>query len=627
MTISIDKGFEILNETIQYEIFHEDYDRTVEIAQEALMMVTGENQDEVVLLGREKSTETQQEQIVALTTPVTPFVLNPVISLYERIFQVETTKKVLHEDDSKKLQIEKSLSQYYDGQGVDNYLKRRLLLLNSIDPNAWIITERKNILNAEGDMIEDVKPYPFEVTSKEARNYQFTDGAPVWLIVEQKRLEVVREEGDVKQNEVSDFFFYAAGFIIKYTEFKEQKPNLPGEVVSLKIFSGDAERKFVAQEFETGSLEFPGRKVGAYDSQDGNSSLKVPLFNPAMGLLYKVIKDNSRLDVSKDKHIFPREYRYQQRCNFQEEEGSGLSCIEGYLGGNKNRKCPKCSGTGRSFHYSELDVIEVALPPMVEDARTLPDLSKFVHSQQAPIDITQFISEQLEKERLYVQIACLGTIIEEQVNKPQTATEIVTNWKGVNIKVAPFDREFGHHFKLIHRIASQYLEVSDGFEVDYISAKDYKLMPLGVLFKLYEEAKNSNMGYEILWSIKCDIIRKLHIDEPGKIEEIKAREVHKPFKDKSDETIVAIIASLDAQDNLKILWEHWATINENITSKYPEFSKMTYERQKEIFNEETEEIKATLNFSKPDPLPDLFGADPDGEQDLENVQNAQSETE
>jgi hypothetical protein len=225
MPITFADAKTITEQTIQRGLRHPDYARNCEIARKCFIYVTGEGQaDEYLMNLRDKETERQKQIRIKVTKPITTFAVNPVRTQYGKIFRVDGVSiQVSHTDSDALVKINDAIETFYGNAGLKNYLEKRYLHFQFIDPNAWLITERRNQKDENG-VLKDIDVYPFEVSSGQAINYEYDNGIPVWLIVEQKRIEVVEE----KETELSTFYFYSGGVALRY---REQAIFTNGEVI------------------------------------------------------------------------------------------------------------------------------------------------------------------------------------------------------------------------------------------------------------------------------------------------------------------------------------------------------------------------------------------------------------
>lgn len=600
MAITLDYAKEITEMTIGGGLRHVDYERNVEIARKCFIYVTGEGQDTEYLIHlRDKETERQKEIRVKVTKPITTFAVNPVKTQYEKMFRVDgVSVQVEHQDSTATLKINDAIETFYGNAGLRNYLEKRYLHYQFLDPNAWLITERRNQKDENG-VLKDVDVYPFEVSSEQAINYDYDNGIPQWLIVEQKRVEVIAE----KETELSTFYFYAAGIALKY---REQAEFSEGQI-KVEIPTKDEPRYFAYSEFSTGSQEFPGHKWGSYDGPERDSTVKVPPFWQGRHILDDLIETKSIFDVSRHNHVFPKLFHYDKPCEYRSANGS--TCNGGYLDEGKTHVCPSCHGSGGILHISESDVITLALPDIEDGSKVFP-LSQMAYYHQPPLDVTKELYQYIKDFIEWFYFAAFNTSNVQQQVVQRTATEVDKLWDEINTRVYPCAVHLSRLFEKTVRVAAQYLEVFDKekIKIKHVFPMDMRLEPLDVLIDRYQRAKNAGVSYDVLWAIHCMILGKTFIDSPKKVEEIKAWEEWKPFKSYDENLALTILQDRASDDPDKVLYENWDTVKQLVTLalKGVPFSEVPRERQKSFVDAAVTMVSANIKLlGLPEPMPNL----------------------
>lgn len=612
MAFDKERAKQITEETIQYNLRHKDYDQTVEIARKSRIFVTGEGQDTEYLINlRDKESQRQKDLRVKVTNPITSFALNPVKTQFEKIWRVDGVRvDIMHEDNDALAKINDAVETYHSNSNITEYFRRRYINFQFTDPNAWHMTERRNVMDDTGK-IEKVDVYPFEVTSEQAINYQYDNGVPVWLIVEQKRLEVSKKKDakgktEMVTEEVSDFYFYAAGTSILYREYINDEPE-EGAITTQIEQEDNKTRNFVYADFDTGSEEFPGQKFGCYDDPASDGTLKVPPFwTGARFLLEDLIGKKSSFDVSVYSHVYPKLFHYDEKCNYQADNGN--FCQDGFINGDINHKCPACKGSGGQIHVSEMDVITFNLPPNMEDLSKLPALSDLAYYHEPPLNVTEALYQWVNDLREQIYMASFNTSNVDRALVSKTATEITGIWDEVNTRVYPCAAWMSRLYEKTVRVAAQYLDAYDKekFFVNHTVPMDMKLEPLDVLIDRYQRAKNAGLSYDVRWNIHCDILGKTYIDAPSVVEDIKAWENWKPFKSMDAETIALILSTRAADDYDKLLYENWDSVKMEVETKLgdkTEFSELPKDKQLKFIQDAVKKVGSEIKTDEPEPLP------------------------
>lgn len=569
--MTVDIAREITEATITMKLRHSDYDRCREIARKSLVFMTGVGQDEdYLLLLRDKETERQKQIRVKVTKPITPLALNPVKTECAKIFRVDGITISIEGNDI--ADLNEALETYHSNASLENYLERRYVHWNFIDPNGWLITERRNNYDELGK-VKRVDVYPLEITSEQAVNYRYDNGVPIWLVVKQEREEVLSSG---TSQTVSDFYFYAAGVALRYSEFVETPLEIPGATeIRLLVDGNEDASRFMFAAYSTGTEEFPGHKWGAYDDMEGDGTVRVPIFwDGARYLLEDLIETKSVFDVSKHNHVFPKLFHYEQRCKHQDSTGA---CEGGYMNGDKNRICPSCQGTGGNMHFSESDVITFELPNL-EDFSKLPPLNSLAYYHEPPLEVTKALYEWVQDFKEQVYIASFNSTNVDRAQVSKTATEISKLWDDINTRIYPLASWSSRLFEKVVRVTAQYLEKRD-VKVRHSYPRDMKLEPLEVVIERYKAT--DGLPYEVRESVLFSVLGKTFLDNPKKAENIKAWQYWMPFKSLSTETVLFVLQDRANDDFDKVLYQNWDAVRIEVERKLGEadFSDLTPERQ------------------------------------------------
>jgi hypothetical protein len=548
----------ILFETIAYGIRHGEYDQSVEIARLSQIFMSGEGQAQEFLLElRENETEVSKKLRVKVTKPITPLALAPVKTNFQKMFRVDGTTFDIDvpDDNDGKARLANAIDTYYSGNSLTEYGENRFLLWVFNDPNGWHIVERRNAVNDLG-VVTGVDVFPLEVSSQQAVNVGYDNGSPVWLVVEHERMELSIEQGKVKEKKVSDFYHYSAGLTVKYSEFiNPANAADDSEIIDIQIDSKNT-RRFVVEEFQTNSTEFPGQKWGCFDDPAGSKTLKVPPYwEGARQLLERLIRNDSIYQVSVYNHVFPKLFHYDYKCNHVDDNHT--ACEGGYMGGNANAPCPKCKGSGGVIHVSESDTITFDLPDSMEDMSKLPELSKLAYYHQPPLDVTEALYQWTKDLLEWVYMASFNVSNVEKAVVQRTATEVDMLNDNINARVLPCLKQYGAMCERVARVSAQYLEIGDKVKVAFIVPADMRLEGLDVLVDRYNRMKTAGLSYEAIWTIHCAILNKTHTGNQAAVENIKAWEFWKPFKSYDQNLALLILQNRAGDDPQRLLYENW----------------------------------------------------------------------
>lgn len=601
-----------LRETIVFELRHNFYQRESDIALFCEQVMTEKRHGEILQRKNKRLTVEQLEERLEIYTPVTKAIIAPIKSLYMKGYNSDNIREELkHDSDERLAEIRELAGRFHAGKSVSEYMKKKVVHANFRNPNDWIITEREN--KVRNKRVEQVVPYPFEVSSYQAVNYSINNsGEPEWLIAEIKSREVVRDVEralqEVEQPIVSDFYFYTAGLTVTYSEYVNKQPEqvIKGgifiETVELTTVNLERqERKFVVEYFETGSKEFPGNKYGAISDPETEGFVKVPPYYDAEGLFIDIIDDKANMDVIKKRHVYPKRHEFVGQCKYQEDRGM---CQNGFIDGIKTAeyKCPKCNGNGYIQFSSAQDKRIYPWPENLPEGMPMIDLSKMVFYEETQTEEVKLYDEFVDKATAKVTIAMFGVTSQTNPNPVmnKTATEVNYEQLNVNNPVLAVMEKSAELWMLVHRVSAQYMGYDEGFEAVQAFSKDLKIDGLGTLLAQWQASEG--LGREVRWALECDILQKINQTTPGVVAMVKAKKRHEPFTDLSDEMVFAQLELLDNTDRDKVFYLYRSEIWTNIDVKVGEgFAKMAFEKQRDLIDMEIEKIIERVEYKEEEP--------------------------
>lgn len=591
------QAMDILTNTIRYGLRHPNYNRTVEIADFSKAIMTGQGQDDLIIQYKSRESDAQKQQRIKLTKTLTKYAGNQILKFFKKVRRVDGISKNIETKSSNKSNLERKINNFGPEQSLSDYLFDTLEFYSFYDPNAWIVTERRNVMGVE--TVEDVQIYPFEVSSHQAINYLEEHGNVQWLIVEQLEMDSFLKDGKLVSEQISNFYFYAPGFVIHLKEYINNIPTLSEDQSTIRLETeSQKERKFVQSLYLNGTNEVPAVQIGAYlDFETKKQTFVTPL-EPAKEILEDLINIKSEFDLTKALHTFLQKIAYAPPCQFEDQKGS---CQDGFIGGDFEQICPSCNGRGVDVHTTVQDVILIKMPDSKDGFLPLSELVQYVN---LPDWLPKFQAEQIEIILKRVSLAVFNTEVFKKPEVAETATAAVLEWDKIYDVLAPFATQYSKIFKKIVRISAQYLGIKD-VQLMHKFPADFKLKSVTELLAEYKSAKEAGLSAKILDGIAMDILQKRHSNEPEMVEMIKAENHWKPFADKSSEEVAVILSSRDQLDRDRILWENYDRIFKSIhfdmfqlEAKF--FHLLILEKQKEILELKIEEIKASIIYSSND---------------------------
>lgn len=616
--MTIEQAYQVLQRTIAEELRHRHYARTVKVAKYARQMHLGDTQEDLIVQYKINETDLQKKQRVRLYNSLTPFVLTQIKKQISKIRRTDHIAKTIeHTSESSLKEIQQSISKFYAGQSLEDWLFDRIEYYYLNDPNAFIITERRDIRD-ERDAIKSITSYPFEVTSEQAINYKYENGNLQWLIVEHTRpapkkkedkitySETVKKKGKEEKERrktLSTFYFYHTGFTIQLSEFQDRKDlpdSIPYETLEIKC-KGDQIRSFIVGLFETGTTEIPAIQVGTIlDVKTYNHSFITPI-HLVKDIFDDLIQLKSQEDVTRAIHVFAKLFQYAPECEFFDDSGR---CDGGYISGDESKICPDCKGTGVNVHTTEQEAVLLALP---SDYEKFFPLNQIAHYLAPPDHVPGYLGEKINEAIGRISIGLFGSDIFARPNSVNTATEVMVEKDEVHDVLSPIGITYSRTFEKIVRVTAQYLGKGQGLKVAHAFPLDFKTRTLGQLQAAYKNATETNASWEVLWGIECDILTKIYANNPTVVASAKIWQQFKPFAGKSKEEIVFIISSRANDDFDRVLYENFARIRREIEQESEgQFFALQYDEQKRRITEKVEELKGLITYSSQPSFADSF---------------------
>ena len=584
---------QLIQEHIVFGISHKHSKRIAEVKKFAWQIMTGEDQDEWVNKFRPSETKEQKAQRNNIYTNLTKYVVARPRKYWKKLARTDGVKITIEgKDDNKLEQLNNNFSNFYGGRSLEEYLHWKLEYCQFFNPNSFSIYERSDQRDESGEITKTIV-YPIIVPSENVINEVYANGDLIILLVQYPRNEMILEKGNKpKQISLTDYVSYKAGQTVEYREVaNEQKAdetvNEGGEKLVLRDYN-NKNRHFVRFDYDTGTTEIPAISNGAYRDEETNQETNVTPFEPATDVFIDLIKNKSLLDVSVMLHVFLKKFVYVKHCTFSNQEGI---CKGGLINGSYDNICPSCHGSGKApIHTTDQEVVELAMP---EKAEELLELAKLSHYELLPMDIVTFLHELVNESEQRVLKAIFNLDIFERAQINKTATEIINERDELYDVLQPFFNLVSAHFEKAHRLCAQYLEIPE-FKVSHQAPKDYKMETLEQLIAEVGAMTQAGVGYDSINQVRRDILKKQYANNPNKILKIEAAEKWRPFADKSQEVAAMIISGKAPTDFYRVLFEHFTDIFVQIDETYPEFYKLTYDKQKQILEKIVAQFAANL---------------------------------
>lgn len=565
---------------------HDHYNHTVDVAKFAHQIMTGDDQAELVVEYKRGEKKEAKKQRVHITNSMTRECSNAVRAQFEEMARVDNVlEQVMYtpegqSSDLKKMEVETAMDYFHEGDSLTKYLHEALLHLNFYDPNAFIVCEARY---SEDDVerLDKPIPYPREVYSEAALNYEFVNGVLGWMVAREFMTFKDDNDNDV---DLPLFTLYAPEYNIQVQEIgdriiidTELWENDGWEKITITPKSGRT-RMFFYKEYHTRLKVNPAIRVGYMkDPHTNRETCTTPLW-PAHHLFKDMIWTKSEYDLCRALHGFYQKFIYAPKCEYKNELQQ--PCIQGRCGGEI---CPQCDGKGVMVHTTVQDVVILEAPRRKED---MVPLSNFVHYEHIPMDLIERHKEDLQDMKRDVMRAVFQRDLVDRDEVASTATEIRDIQSSRYNVIHTYGQNWSKIWKHIVRVIANYQDNQEGLQVDHDFSSDFIIETLSELFYQRQKAVEANAPYEVIHNIDRKIAMKQNRDNAEEIQKMEAKEKWKPLREKSEGERMSIIMNLPELHPLRIRYVYFEEIFSKIYSQKNSqaFHDLSWEGQKNIID-------------------------------------------
>lgn len=554
----IQDGYSVLIDTVTNNLFHSNYKRVVALASKYHKLITGEDSESLLRKFTRREDDELFKQRVELTSLITPSVSEAIMNPFYKVGRTNNINSKIDfkgsENFERKLEDLKKVIQEYNGnKSLTDYLDVRLVDLNFSDPNAFIVTEFDEVeKGAQGELLEKVKPRPFEVSSEEAVNYFYKNNVLQWLVV---RLPITYiDNKEVVQSGYS-YTIYLPDVAIKFTQIDLTGDSIAkGKLIETgseyKYYRADETRLFQVEEFTYNAGQVPAVRVGYKLDKATKGQTMVSPMHAAMPYFMKSIKTVSEFDLTMALHAFPQKFQYVNKCM----GAKGLDCNSGKT--TEGNTCSMCNGTGISIHASAQDAVVMRIP---KDKDEMINLEQMVHYEYPPIDLLKFQKEFIDDLEIKAKKAVFTSENVTRTSATKTATEMDYAYEDIYDTLYPYAVNYSSVYKNIVTVSSAFVDVKDVI-IEYKFPKDFKFKTTEELLNELKLANDSSAPGYIKQELSIDIAAQQYLDKPEELKRIIAKQKYYPFPDKNFTEIAFIISNDLTSKYNKVLYSNFDNI-------------------------------------------------------------------
>lgn len=609
----ITKGFKILTTTIARgeNGYHQDYARTVHLADTYKKLITGENIASLLIQFTPRESKEQFKQRLRLTQSVTPAMSEKIINPFYKVSRIDNVNKQLvwkSENPERTQLLHKTIESFYGDETLDDFMESRFTQLSFTDANAFLVVEFDDF-NAK---TQNAKPYPMEVSSREAINYKYKNNILQWLIVKLPiTYKSTNEGGKVTKRDGYQYRIYLPNQIIVLNQVDSKLKGREAHDIDITEIEEETKvrinnQTFVVRVAHPLAGEVQAIRIGYKRDTETEGRTYVNPFHPALSRFMKSIKAVSEFDITTTAHVFPQKLQYVEACRGTEKS----TCNQG--NDINGKKCESCGGSGIILHKTASDSITLPLPKRKEE---MMELDKLLVYKTPPVDLIKFqkeYSDDLEQKSL------TDVFVSEslaRITGTMTATEKVVDMESVYDTLLPYANKYSTVWKKMVRLSATFTDTDKGgLIVRHNFPKDFKMKTVNALLNDLTEAKNSDAPEFLKTEIAQDIAVKIYANNPEALKKYKVKQQHIPFKGKSPMEIQLVMNSELTPKDDKILYSNFESIITELEKEHiadqKNFFDLPFDKREEAIDKKVKDYRVRIKQEElDDTASTMFGGD------------------
>lgn len=589
------EGLARLFDVIHEDLRHPHYDRVTKKADLYMALDTGEGLDNYLKPFARRESDDLFKQRVEITQHVAPAIRKNVRDVFYKVPRARYSSTVGHKsgeeqtpkDEAATADLKKAMAGFWGPRSLGKWFQSRFMELSFNDPNTFVVVEFEPT-----DGVKMTQPYPYEVSSHNAIDFQYTNMRLDYLIT--------RQEKEIDDGGVKDTRYRYTIYLENDTIVLDPLPKHSGPIQreAKKIHQWN-EYQVVWLKDKPYSVIIPdphniGRvpafRIGYNRDLYTRGNTYVAPDEAAMPLLLKTLKINSEHDLAMTLTAHPYQIRYADPCKV---------CNHGAM--PDGLPCEECNGTGRQAIKSGQEELVLDLPTHKDD---LLDLSKLLIFVTPPIDVLKFQEEAISK----ISAAAIKTVFNSDIFDRSEIAETAT---GKNIALQnvydtlyTMAEDYADKWVFAVDVIARIIDRHNGLIAVMKFPRDFKMKDLRELFDDLKAANDSGAGPEVIRAIQQQIVGTVMVDDPIEMQRYVVRERLNPFTGLSKEEILVTIGSELTPKRVKVLYLNMGTIFDMIEERDGfKFYEMAPAKQREMVNNIVDdlltELAETTATSKP----------------------------
>ena len=596
------EAIDLLISKVKNNDTHCDYERTVEVSDTCRMYVTNKGLNAKLRQFKIREDEAAFQQRCRITKHIIKSVVSSLRKPFYKVSRNDRVKKKIDiKDEGKAQELKNMQNQFFANGGLDAFMRTRFVELTFIDPNSWVVIEWPSF--KEGSL---PRPYPYEIKSHEARDFEYEAGVLQWLFAAKEiayRMKNDKKHTRLKKKNGFKYMIYSKDITAVMTQvdrpYIDENPNeIPEGAAIIEL----DKKHYILQSFEHKAGVTPAMRIGYKrdDLTDGRTF--VAPYDEAEPFLEKMVNSNSEFDLTIAAHVFPQKFQYAYACPGPSVE---QSCNKGRLADGCT--CPTCEGTGTKFHKSSQDAITLPLPGSGFGELTndmLVDLSKLMHYEGPPIDTVTFQKDYIDYLEMKTHQAMYNSTVFVKINNPkiaETATEKDQDMDSVYDTLLPFAEQFS----LFWLFSTSVMVVLVGLkneevEKAHVFPKDFKLRTMSQLLNQLKTLNDSQAPTFVKEAVNRDLAEVICSGDQMEMIRYDTKQRFYPFAGKSEAEIMFLMSGGFVTNFNKVLYANFELIFREIEKDIPNFYMLNSKRQWEIVGKKVNVIIEDINKGSAD---------------------------
>jgi len=564
---------------------HKHYKRTVELARLYRQIITNEDTDELyhkVDKREEQEWFLQRKRLTNLVLmPMSNTVLAPLNKVARSNDLRRDIKYVNDANNKRSADLELIMAEFAGKQSLDYYSRNRFRRLSDIDPNSWIVIEWQSVYAPQ---TEYVKPYPYEVSAKEAIYFEYERYILQLLVVK------------TLITGTTDFYkytLYGKDQTIVLTQIDPQKQGLLlNETEAIQVL-GDKmyvciNRKsyfeiFIPPAHNLGHV--PAFRTGYHLDSATDEQTCVNTFHTGLPYFLDSVKAKSEKDLTFALHTFPIRIQYEQPCP---ECNHGVSLDGG--------TCGVCHGKGTLISTSTQETITIPMPKDKDSFIPLDSLLTFVRPPSDIIDIMLRNLDALEV-KIWNAIWNRETVSTQEVAENITATAKIISEQAKYDILYPCAEHVCNFWTFAANTIAKVTGLNNGLEALYMSiGKEFSMNSMEELTAQYKVQKDNGMTYDVFQDTERELVKVKYSNDPSYIRKYDVRSMFRPFADKDKDQINIILSDRTlATQYDRVLWVNYDSIWDTLELADPNVYQKPPRELKALLDAEVKNLILQIN--------------------------------